>query len=341
MTDTPTAGVYHRTVDGGWPGPPVPDRDELARAREIVGEAHSPTPLVLSHRLSDAVGREIYMKMEGTSAVRSFKFRGALVATAQAAREAPGKPIVTASTGNHGQGIAFGGQRYGLEVIVCSPASTLEEKRIAMQSLGATVVTVGGTLTDAEQRAREIAVEREGLYIEDGESPHLMAGAATVVMEMLEQQPGLDSLVVPVGGGNLIAASLLAASDSSTSVTGVQSAQAPGATSSWMAGEVVYQPCHTYAGGLATERPGILSLSVMTQMLETMILVDDDDLKEDTANAFRSLGLVIEGAAAAPLSALRLRADAIPGSRIGIIVSGSWLSAAQLAESLGVPDRKS
>ncbi len=167
-----------------------------------------------------------------------------------------------------------------------------------------------------------------------------MAGAATVVMEMLDQQPDLDAIVVPVGGGNLVAASLLAvaAAGSTAAVVGVQSIEAPGATLSWLAGTTIRSSCHTYAGGLATERPGELSLSVMTRLLETMVVVTDDDLRKLSGWAFRSLGLVVEGAAAAGPAALRLYPDAIPGDRIGIVLSGSWLSANQLAEGLALAD---
>ena len=117
------------------------------------------------------------LKLEGTSPIRSFKFRGALSAIARVVREQPNRPVVTASTGNHGQGVAYAGLRHGVEVIVCSPVTTLAEKRRAMESLEATVVITGATLTDSEARARDLAEERSGVYIEDGESPDLMAGA--------------------------------------------------------------------------------------------------------------------------------------------------------------------
>ena len=341
MNESPRTGIHRRSPEGGPPGSPVPDAAQLARARRIVAEAHAATPLIHSPMASAGAGKEVHLKLEGISAVRSFKYRGALIAVAQAAEEFPGRPIVTASTGNHGQGIAFAGRRHGVEVIVCSPTTTLDEKRAAMESLGATVLVSGPTLTESEDRGRQIATERNGLYIEDGESPHLMAGAATVVMEMLEQQPDLDTIVVPIGGGNLIAASLLAvaAAGASATVVGVQSIEAPGATVSWLAGEIVRCGCHTYAGGLATERPGELSLSVMTRLLETIVLVADDDLRAESGWAFQSLGLVVEGAAAAPLAALRLHPEIVTGDCIGIIVSGSWLSADQLAEGLSLGPR--
>ena len=336
LTETPPPGVHRRQPSGGWPDPPAPDATDLEQAAAVVGAAHPPTPMVRSHQLSSRSGRDILLKLEGTSAVRSFKFRGALAAIARAAEELPGRPIVTASTGNHGQGVAFAGNRHRLEVTVVSPEGTLPEKLAAMEALGATVVVVGANLTGAEDHARTIAARDEALYIEDGESPHLMAGAATVVLEMLDETPGLDTIVVPVGGGNLIAASLLAvlARKADAAVVGVQSAAAPGATMSWMAGEITRHECATYAGGLATERPGELSLSVMHRLLSTMLLVTDDDLRQATGDAFRSLGLVVEGAAAAPLAALALHADAVLGDRVGLVVSGSWLSPAQLAESL-------
>lgn len=336
MSEQLKSGVYHRSISSVRPDPPAPDRTQLQNAKTVVSKWHQPTPLVFSHSLSDQAGRNVYLKLEGTSAIRSFKYRGALVAVAKVAADTPGTTIVTASTGNHGQGIAFAGRRYGLEVIVCSPVTTLTEKRLAMEALGAHVVIVGETLTDSERRAREIASDAGGFYLEDGESSELMMGAATVVSEMLDQEPRLDSLVIPVGGGNLIAASLLAAADSSAKVTGVQSVQASGATASWLAGEIVQRPCTTFAGGLATERPGELSLSVMEQMLETMVLVDDQDLRYETGAVFSSLGLAIEGAAAAPFSALRKHPDSIPGSHVGLVVTGSWLSLEQLEEGLAL-----
>jgi threonine dehydratase len=232
--------------------------------------------------------------------------------------------------------MAFAGAYHGVGVTVVAPEGTLPEKRRAMEMLGATVIVAGANLTEAEDHARDVARRDGALYIEDGESPHLMVGAASVALEMLDATPGLDVILVPVGGGNLIAATLLAVSarESSATVIGVQSSAAPGATMSWMEGEIVRRASSTYAGGLATERPGELSLRVMMRLLPTMILVTDDDLVRVTGEAFRTLGLVVEGAAAAPLAALSLHPDVIDGRQVGVVVTGSWLSADQLTASL-------
>lgn len=328
------AGVYRKEPTGEVPPAPVPDAAALASAARGLHAAHPPTPLVSSRELSRRFGRDVHLKLEGLSAVRSYKWRGAMTAVAAAVAEHPGGGIVTASTGNHGQGIAYAGAAHGVPVTVAAPTTILPEKLAAMRALGAEVIVEGPTLTEAEHLAKDVAGRTGATYLEDGESPHLMAGAASVVLEMLEQVPGLDTIIVPVGGGNLIAASLLAARDSGTAIVGAQSTAASGATASWLAGEVVVRPCTTYAGGLATERPGALSLEVMTRLLSTMVLVDDDDLRRTTADAFVRLGLVVEGAAAAGLAALALHPDATEGDRIGVVVSGSWLSSEQLREAL-------
>lgn len=336
MSSAPPPGVHRRQPMGGWPDPPAPTASELFAAAGIVRAAHEPTPLIRSHPLSRTSGRDVFLKLEGSSAVRSFKFRGALGAIAAATADHPKRPVVTASTGNHGQGMAFAGSYHGVGVTVVAPNGTLPEKRRAMEMLGATVIVAGGNLTEAEDHAREVARREGALYIEDGESPHLMVGAASVALEMLDAEPDLDVILVPVGGGNLIAATLLAvaARESSATVIGVQSSAAPGATMSWLEGEIVRHASNTYAGGLATERPGELSLRVMTRLLPTMILVTDDDLVRVTGEAFRTLGLVVEGAAAAPLAALSLHPAAIDGRQVGVVVTGSWLSADQLTASL-------
>src|SRR5437016_4680025 len=138
-------------------------------------------------------------------------------------------------------------------------------------------------------------------YVEDGDDAGLMAGAATILWEMLERQPELDTVLVPTGGGNLIAATLLAAERlrPELRIVGVQSSAAPGATRSWLDGEVRSLPSTTEAGGLATEYPGGLSLKVMLRLLETIVLVTEEDLWRAVGAAFRATGYPIELAGAA------------------------------------------
>lgn len=317
------------------PDPAEPGPAELDAAAEAVRRAVPPTPLVQSRALSRRYGREVHLKLESLSPVRSFKHRGALAAVTRIVREQGVVPIHTASTGNHGQGVAFAASRAGVPVTVTAPSSALDEKLQAMRELGAHVTVAGSTLSEAQQAAKVSAQRDGGVYLEDGEDPTLMAGAATVMSEVIGNVE-MDTVLVPVGGGNLVAGSLLAAErvGSQVEIVGVQSTAAPSATTSWLAGRVVEQSCHTFAGGLATERPGRLALGVMRRRLRAMALVDDDDLYAAIGVGLTLGGCLMEGAAAAPLAALENHLDDIPGERVTLVVSGSWVSRAQIVRAL-------
>ena len=262
-----------------WPEPAdgcsVPTRVEILEARELVRHALGTTPLEHSPGLSRRFRREIYVKLENCSPIRSFKARGAIAALGGLDPEQRRKGVITASTGNHGQGIALAGLRVGAPVTVVVPSGTADVKVRAMSDLEAAVIVAGESLVEAETVAIELAEQKEFKFIHDGEDPGLMAGAATVVWEMLEAQPDLDTVIVPVGGGNLVAASLLSAQmlRPDLSVVGVQSVAAPGATLSWLEGSIQPVACwRMFAAGLATDQPGRLSLTVLTTLLTQMIL---------------------------------------------------------------------
>jgi threonine dehydratase len=277
----------------------------------------------------------VYLKLENCSPIRSFKARGALATMAALSDEDRRAGVVTASTGNHGQGIAFAGQLHGVPVTVVVPEDAEGPKLNAIRDLGAVLVEAGRNLSDAEAKAKHRAAETGATYVEDGDHPPLMAGASTVLWEMLEAEPTLDTVVVPVGGGNLIAATLLTAGmlRPDLRILGVQSQSAPGALLSWLAGTIVSAPCETFAAGLATERPGRAALGVMCRALSQMALVTDDDLWDAMASGYEASGLPIEGAAASGIAALERYGDEIEGDRIGIIVTGGRVSAEALTQA--------
>jgi len=203
-----------------------------------------------------------------------------------------------------------------------------------MRALGAGVELRGENLSEAEAAAVELAAARELVYLEDGEDAWLMAGASTVLLELMEQAPGLDTVLVQVGGGNLIAASLLAAraEGSPARVVGVQSTAAPGATLSWQAGDIRPAESRTIAGGIATEKPGRLALGVMKALLGSMVLVDDADLWRSVATLLQATGLAVEPSGAAGVAALERFGPEIDGERVGVLLTGGWIEEAQLAE---------
>lgn len=331
----PERGVHRRPqVDTPWPAPPAPQPEDLAAAATLLADAGPATPLVESRRLSERFDRSILLKLEMLSPVRSFKYRGALVAVGAMAEAGAGHTVVTASTGNHGQGVAFAGRRLGLRTVVVAPESAAQEKLDAMRGWGAEVHLAGDDLGEAQHVAESMAGDGV-VYLEDGESAELMAGAATVTIEILEARPAVDSIILPIGGGNLIAGALLARRlGGMTTIVGAQSTAAPAATMSWLDGTMRLADCATFAGGLATTRPGNLALSVMVDDLETVALVDDEDLRAAMAIAMRATGLPIEGAAAAPIAALELFGDQLPGDEVVLVVTGNWCSRKELDDTL-------
>lgn len=328
------SGVHRRTPDtSAAPHHLTPTAEQIDEAHRAFRRSEAATPLVESVALSRRYERSVYLKLEGLSPIRSFKHRGALAAVhALAARHSR---VVTASTGNHGQGVAYAAARLGIDSTVLVPENALADKVEAIRSLGADVRVVGTNLTEAQQAAEALAEHEDAAYLEDGEDPLLMAGAAGVMLEILDQLPSGGTVIVPVGGGNLIAGSLLAAEKSnSISIVGVQSAAAPAVYDSWRAGHYVERRCETFAGGLATERPGLLSLDVMLRRLTTMGLVTEDDLFAAIALAFSHAGVLLEGAAAAPLALLERHGAEISGDSVVLVASGSWISSEQLSEAM-------
>jgi threonine dehydratase len=303
---------------------------------DVIHSTEVPTPLIHSRSLSHRYRREVFLKLESLSPVRSFKHRGALAAVPRLVANHGTAGLYTASTGNHGQGVAYAGARADVAVTVCAPTNTLIDKVEAMRNLGASVTMAGSNLSEAQDAAKEMADANGGIYMEDGEDPELMAGAASVVGEILVSQPEIGNIIIPVGGGNLIAGSLLIGQmvDPSVNMIGVQSVAAPAATISWLAGRVLEHPCATTAGGLATERPGFLAHKVMDRFLRTMVLVDEADLAHAIALGFRETGCIMEGAAAASLAALDAHFDDLGNGSIALVVTGSWLAADELASAL-------
>ena len=336
---TPT-GVHRRTPDAGAPPHRLtPTSEQIDEVYRVFRSSEAPTPLVSSATLSRRYDRSVYLKLEGLSPIRSFKHRGALAAVRELAERH--SRVVTASTGNHGQGVAYAAARVGIGSTVLVPENALADKVQAIRSLGADVRVVGANLTEAQRAAEALAESGDAGYIEDGEDPLLMAGAAGVMLEILDQLPSTGTVIVPVGGGNLIAGTLLAAERSpAVAVVGVQSSAAPAVFDSWRAGHYVERPCETFAGGLATERPGLLSLDVMLRHLTTMGLVTEDDLFAAIAIGFRHAGILLEGAAAAPVALLERHGSEIGGDPVVLVASGSWLSSDQLSDALSRDEQR-
>lgn len=327
----PSAGIYSepaRSVDMEQTSE-ITSGAALDRAAVLVAKTEVPTPLRYAPGLSQRMGKRVFLKLETESPIRSFKHRGALVALDNFHRSGTADTVVTASTGNHGQGVAYAAGRVGMATIVIAPTTTAFPKIEAMQKLGADVRIQGENLGQSQALAQELADEMESaVYIEDGEHPDLMAGAATVMREILEICPEADTVLVPVGGGNLIAGSLATAQRlrSEANIIGIQSSAASGVTHSWLSGQMAERSCETFAGGLATTRPGNLSLEVMTRLLKTMVVVDEQDLRRGISQVWAIEGIEVEAAAAAPIAAATRFPEVVTGETVVMLITGGWLS---------------
>jgi threonine dehydratase len=311
---------------------------DIAEAGALVRQFLARTPLIHSPALSAASGTDVWLKCECFAEIGAFKARGALVGVHKldAAQRAQG--LICASTGNHGAAMAWAARRFGALCTVVAPVGTPEIKVNNMINAGARLLIEGADWSESCRFAREIA-EREHLhYLEDGENPWIMAGAGTVALEILEDLPDAQALLIPVGGGNFMAGCAIAAGCVSATpprLIGVQSEAAPAATVSMRAGVITRMPTTTFAGGIATTEPVPMAFEVMRARVDEMLLVGEDELFRAIGQLVRTHAIVTEGAGAAPLAALLRYSAQFAGQRVVLVLSGRNLDPASLQRALG------
>jgi threonine dehydratase len=305
----------------------APSPLDLLRARAFIAAHYARTPLYPAPVLSRECGCELFVKHENHGPIRSFKARGALYRLSLLDAVQKQRGVVTASTGNHGQGIAFAGRVLEVLTTIVVPEDAPRIKTDNIRFLGGELRVIGTDLAEAEREARTIA-EREGkILIEDGDDAGLMAGAGTIAWEILDQLPETSAIVVPVGGGNLIAGIALVARrlKPGIRIIGVQSEAAPSVYRSWQSKRVIEAASTTFAGGLATSHPGALAFSVLSGLVDSMVLVSEADLHEGILTALRTTGQIAEGAGAAVFAALKPLKPELSGLKTVLILSGGNL----------------
>jgi threonine dehydratase len=314
----------------------IPTLGDVRAARERIAPHLPQTPLYANGALTELVGTEIFVKHENHLPIGAFKVRGGVNLVSQLSDEERHRGVVTASTGNHGQSIAFAAGRFGVRAIVCVPEEVNPVKLASMERLGAELVVHGRDFDEAREHCEALAREHGYRYIHSGNEPHLIAGVGTATLELLETEPEIDVLIVPVGGGSGAAGACIAGKGMrpELEVIGVQSSAAPAAYRSWRARELLEDRMATRAEGLATRVAFELPQRIMWEHLDDFVLVDEDELDRAVLLMIEGTRNLVEPAGAAPLAAaLRLR-DRLDGKKVALILSGGNISPDQLRELL-------
>src|SRR6201993_544058 len=313
---------------------PVPDLADVLAARQRIAPYLRPTPLYGYPALDAMTGAQVRVKHENHQPVGAFKVRGGVNLVGQLSADERRRGVISASTGNHGQSVAYAADLFGVRAVICMPAQANPVKVESMRALGAQVVFHGRDFDEAREYCEEQAAGQGYRYIHSGNEPSLIAGVATYTLEILEDRPDTEVIVVPVGGGSGAAGACVVAKAvrSSVEVIGVQSEAAPAAYRSWQAGPLVEDTTTTFAEGLATRTAFELPQRILRERLDDFVLVSEDALKSATRVMIEKTRNLVEPAGAAALAAVLDAPERFAGRKVAIICSGGNISPAQLAE---------
>jgi threonine dehydratase len=308
--------------------------DVRAAALRIAG-AVVRTPTLHSKTLSAITGAEIWLKFENQQFTAAYKERGALNALLLLSDEQKSRGVIAASAGNHAQGLSYHGTRLGVPVTIVMPRTTPHIKVLQTESVGGKVVLEGETYDEAYAYARSMERQLGLTFVHPFDDPTVAAGQGTVALELLEDAPGLDTLVVPIGGGGLSSGmgTVAKADQPPIEVIGVQAGLYPSAYARFK-GEAL--PCggDTLAEGIAVKEPGLFTSQVIAQVVDDIVLVSESDLEEAVALLLQIEKTVVEGAGAAGLAAVMAHRERFVGKRIGLVLCGGNIDTRLLANVL-------
>lgn len=317
--------------------PPLTLADVREAAARLEGVAHR-TPVLTSRTLNALVGAEVFIKAENFQRIGAFKFRGAYNAIAQLPPEQLAKGVAAYSSGNHAQATALAARELGTHAVILMPEDAPRSKREATAGYGAEIVTYDRYTEDRTALGHALAEDRGLALIPPYDHPHVVAGQGTTALELLEETGPLDALVVPVGGGGLIAGCATAATalHPGIRIVGVEPEAGDDTRRSLAAGARVTIPVpRTIADGQALATPGELTFPVNQRLVEAIAVVGDDEIVTAMRFAFERLKIVLEPSGASALAALLAgRVDRLP-RRIGVVASGGNIDAGRFTALVG------
>jgi threonine dehydratase len=296
--------------------------DVRAAASAIAGEVER-TPMRPSRTLSAIAGCDIWLKFENLQFTASFKERGALNKLKSLSAEERARGVVAMSAGNHAQGVAYHAGRLGIPAVIVMPLGTPFSKVKHTKEFGARIILEGATLSEASIKARAVAAEEKRVFLHPYDDPKVIAGQGTAGLEMLEDAPMLDALVVPIGGGGLIAGVATAAKalKPSIEIYGVQTRAYPSMYDVFKGEQL---PCsgQTMAEGIAVKDAGALTTQIVSALVKDILLVGESDIEHAIAALLEIEKTVVEGAAAATYAAVIANRERFAGRKLGLVLSG-------------------
>lgn len=314
----------------------------ILEARRRISPYLKPTPLHYYPLLSELVGAEIYVKHENYQPTGAFKVRGGINLISTLSPEEKSRGVITASTGNHGQSVAYASRLFGVKATIGVPENCNPAKLAAMKSWGAEMLVYGKDYDQCREKVESLAQELGLRYVHPANEPLLIAGVATAALEALEVLPEADYIFCPVGGGSCCTGATLVARalKPSVQVVGVQAARASSAYESWKQKKLVTTgSADTHAEGLQTRVPFELTQSIMWHTLKRFMLVDEEEIRQAMIHYLELARTLAEGAGAAPLAAVIKCHEELKGKNIVVYLSGGNVSRANLVRVLTDPDK--
>ena len=312
--------------------------NDILAARGRIAPHIRTTPVMSATRLGDAAGVSLSLKCESFQKTGSFKVRGALNALIRLAPERKARGVITVSAGNHAQAVAYAASKTGIKATVVMPAKASPLKVAVSRGYGAEVILYGASGIEAFARAHELERERGLVFVHPFDDPDVLAGAGTVGLEIAEQVPELDVLVVGIGGGGLLGGVASAIKDRSprTRIVGVEPIGAAAMRKSLDAGHPVrLEKLDTIADGLAAPMAGDVTYPIIRDLVDDVVLVSDDEIRQAMRDLISLAKLVVEPAGAAAIAAISAgRVGAQPGANVTALISGGNVDLSRLAEAI-------
>lgn len=314
----------------------LPTFKDVLLAKQRIKPYLARTPLHRYKPIDDLVGTAVYVKHENYQPVGAFKIRGGINLVSQLSADERQRGLMAASTGNHGQSVAKAGQMFGVPVKIVVPEGANPGKVAAMRGMGAEVIFHGTKFDDCVQYVEQQTEIHGYRYVHSGNEPLLIAGVATETLEMLEDCPEIDVVIVPIGGGSGASGACLAAKSVNPDirVIGVQSDCAPAAYESWRQRDLVHADNRTFAEGLATGVGFAMPQALLWEHLDDFVLVSDEAIMQAMVWLVERAHTLAEAAGASPLAAAYELRESLRGKNVGIVVSGGNTSLAHLQQAL-------